>query len=80
MLAYRTGLVNYENGEVAHVSSGAVYRFVGVYSGRIHRESDIGTVWRADAVRELVASVPGVSSNKHLQPTAASGACGPSGR
>jgi hypothetical protein len=60
VLAYRTGLANYENGEVAHVSSGAVYRFVGVYSGRIHPESDIGTVWRADAVRELVASVQSV--------------------
>lgn len=31
-------------------------RFVGIYSGRIHPESDIGMVWKASAIRELVKS------------------------
>ena len=30
-------------------------RYVGVYSGRINDQSDLGFVWKADAVAELVA-------------------------
>lgn len=33
-------------------------RFLGVYSGRIHGESEIGKVWRADLVNEILARVP----------------------
>ncbi len=32
-------------------------RFLGVYSGRINKESDLGIVWKASAVRELVDSL-----------------------
>jgi hypothetical protein len=40
--------------------------FVGVYSGRINEQSDLGLVWKAAAVREIVeggvrATVPGPS-------------------
>lgn len=34
--------------------SGPVEEFVGVYSGRINRESDLGFVWKASVVREII--------------------------
>ncbi|MBC7620700.1 MAG: hypothetical protein H7293_17245 [Candidatus Saccharibacteria bacterium] len=34
--------------------NGPVYRFIGVYTGRINAESDIGIVWRASAIDELL--------------------------
>ena len=37
--------------------SGPVSRFLGIYSGRINAESDLGIVWKASAIAELVASL-----------------------
>jgi V8-like Glu-specific endopeptidase len=31
--------------------------FLGIYSGRINSESDLGYVWKAAAIRELIASI-----------------------
>lgn len=31
-----------------------MHEFIGVYSGRLHKDSDIGVVWKRDAVREVV--------------------------
>lgn len=39
------------------MSSGSVCDFVGVYSGRISDDSDLGTVWKAEVVRDIVDSV-----------------------
>ncbi len=36
------------------IATGPVQELVGVYSGRIHKDSDIGIVWKRDAVREIV--------------------------
>jgi hypothetical protein len=36
---------------------GSVWRFLGIYSGRISDQSDIGMVWKAAAIREVVAAV-----------------------
>jgi hypothetical protein len=36
-------------------AAGVTEVFVGVYSGRIHSQSDLGYVWRASAVREIIA-------------------------
>jgi hypothetical protein len=35
---------------------GPVVTFLGVYSGRINNESDLGKVWKAQAVREILAA------------------------
>jgi hypothetical protein len=32
------------------------FRLLGVYSGRINPESDIGMVWKTSAVREILAT------------------------
>jgi len=31
--------------------------FLGIYSGRINRDSDIGMVWKASAIQELIGSI-----------------------
>jgi hypothetical protein len=36
------------------LASGTIEEFVGVYSGRINEESDLGFVWKASVVREIV--------------------------
>ncbi len=37
---------------------GSVYAFLGLYSGRINAESDLGMVWKAEAIKELINSIP----------------------
>ena len=57
VIAYRSGgMVAMANGGSA-AFGGPVYRFLGTYSGRINPQSDLGIVWKASAIRELVNSV-----------------------
>jgi hypothetical protein len=44
-------LYRHANGSIA---TGPVQELIGVYSGRLHQDSDIGVVWKRDAVREIV--------------------------
>ncbi len=37
--------------------NGPVSKFIGIYSGRINSESDIGIVWKASAIQKLVQSL-----------------------
>jgi len=54
VVAYRSGgSVAMDDGSAA-VFNGPIFRFVGVYSGRINPESDIGRVWKAAAIAELI--------------------------
>ena len=48
----RSGTVMHENG-VAEIST--ISDFLGIYSGRINKESDLGIVWKAYAIAELLA-------------------------
>jgi hypothetical protein len=36
--------------------SGPVTRFLGIYSGRNNEQSDLGIVWKASSIKELVDS------------------------
>jgi plasmid maintenance system killer protein len=45
-----------EDGSSA-VYNGPVTRFLGVYSGRVNEQSDLGFVWKAQALSELVDSI-----------------------
>jgi hypothetical protein len=38
------------------ITTGPMHEFIGVYSGRIHKDSDIGVVWKRGAVREIIES------------------------
>lgn len=57
VIAFRSG------GMVPMVGGGAsaftvpVWRFIGIYSGRINRESDLGIVWKASAIQQLVQAL-----------------------
>ncbi|KAB7772625.1 serine protease [Xanthomonas sp. LMG 12462] len=54
VVAHRSGgMVSMENG-VAAIFEGPVTRLLGIYSGRINNESDIGIVWRTAALHGLV--------------------------
>ena len=57
VIAYRGGgMVAIEGGSTSHFS-GPVTRFLGIYSGRINEQSDIGFVWKAQAIKELIDSI-----------------------
>lgn len=56
VLAYRGygSTTQMKNGSLI---GGPTWRFVGIYSGRINKESDLGKVWKLSAIRELVESL-----------------------
>ena len=57
VIAYRSGgMVAMDDGGSA-AFSGPVTRFLGIYSGRINEQSDIGIVGKAGALNELVSSI-----------------------
>lgn len=57
VIAYRSGgMLAMANGNSV-AFNGPVYRFIGIYSGRINAESDIGIVWRASAINQLLQSL-----------------------
>ena len=57
VIAYRAGgAVAMDDGSSA-MFAGPVDRFIGVYSGRINNESDLGIVWKASAIAELIATL-----------------------
>lgn len=47
------GPLHMESGSIG-ISEGPVERFVGVYSGRINEQSDIGLVWKGRALVEII--------------------------
>lgn len=58
VVAYRgNGSALLESGENVFFS-GPVYRFLGIYSGRVNKESDLGIVWKASAIAELLNQGP----------------------
>lgn len=57
VIAYRGGGMTAMQGGLGMLYSGPVFRFLGIYSGRIRPDSDIGIVWKTAAISELVASV-----------------------
>lgn len=50
------GSVTMADGSTA-IYAGPVTRFLGIYSGRVNAESDLGIVWKASAIAELIASI-----------------------
>ena len=57
VIAHRNGgLVALENGSSAGFA-GPVTRFLGLYSGRVNKQSDLGFVWKIGCLRDVVASV-----------------------
>jgi hypothetical protein len=55
VVAFRTGTWVDDNDSVS-VTTGSVERLLGVYSGRINEESDLGYVWKISALLEILES------------------------
>jgi hypothetical protein len=56
VIAYRSGgAVPLKEGVSRFM--GTVFRLLGIYSGRINPQSDLGIVWKVRAIQELVASL-----------------------
>lgn len=51
-----SGMVAMDDGSTA-AFVGPVTRFLGIYSGRINEQSDLGIVWKATAIKALVDSI-----------------------
>ncbi len=57
VIAHRSGgAVAMEDGGT-RVSGAHITRFLGIYSGRINEQSDLGIVWKAKALQELLSSI-----------------------
>ncbi|MNZ84056.1 hypothetical protein D3C78_1028010 [compost metagenome] len=57
VIAFRSN-GQYINSSGAHVSTNVpVCRFIGIYSRRLNEESDLGIVWKATAIQELIESI-----------------------
>lgn len=57
VLAFRTGAYRKQDGNRAMTSLSATetaWEFLGVYSGRVNKESDLGRVWHVSALGELL--------------------------
>ena len=39
------------------LTGGLITKFAGIYSGRIHKDSDIGMVWKRSAILELIEAI-----------------------
>jgi hypothetical protein len=50
------GTFSMQDGSTA-IMTGQVTKFQGVYSGRINEQSDLGVVWKAGAIAELIQSI-----------------------
>ncbi len=57
VLAYRAGGAVAKTGGGVAVYPGPVSKFIGIYSGRINAESDLGIVWKTSAIVELIRSI-----------------------
>jgi hypothetical protein len=55
VIAYRAGGAVAMKSGASAISNGPVERFIGIYSGRINVESDLGMVWKATALAELIS-------------------------
>jgi len=55
VIANRTGAVSTMSG--LNIGGGPVTQLVGIYSGRINDESDLGMVWKTAAINELIKSI-----------------------
>lgn len=57
VLAYRSGGAVATTDGNTSIFTGPVQRLMGIYSGRVNAESDLGFVWKASAMQELVSAL-----------------------
>jgi hypothetical protein len=57
VIAYRNGGMHTMANRDIVADGGNVIRFLGIYSGRINAESDLGIVWKASAILEMLNDI-----------------------
>lgn len=67
VVAYRGGSVGLEDGSQA-IYEAPISRFLGVYSGRVNEESDLGMVWKSIALREIIDGAHRGSDPTYAEP------------
>ncbi|MGF6995185.1 trypsin-like peptidase domain-containing protein [Paraburkholderia sp. GAS32] len=66
VIAYRAGtFTKIENGKISTTMGGGIvaWEFLGIYSGRVNPESDLGRVWHVSAVEEVFAAAEASGNN-----------------
>ena len=54
VIAYRSGGMVAMSDDSSSMFAGPIFRFIGIYSGRINVESDLGFVWKRSAIAEII--------------------------
>lgn len=57
VICHVNGIVRDKTGVSSALYNGQTF-FLGIYSGRINAESDIGIVWKASAIQQLIETLP----------------------
>jgi len=68
VIAYRTNMITTVEGNKASTTMGGgsvAWEFLGIYSGRVNSESDLGRVWHVSAIEELLEAAE-ISTSKNL--------------
>lgn len=74
VIAFRTSGYRHEKDgkTVTTVSASKAWEFLGIYSGRINAESDLGTVWHVRAIRELLSAAERDMKERNRTPPSSS--------
>lgn len=59
VIAYRNGGTIHTHTALMAAIPGPAYRFLGIYSGRISAESDLGLVWKSSVITDVIISAEG---------------------
>jgi hypothetical protein len=71
VIAYRpSGYRKYEEDRVVTHLTGKVWEFLGIYSGRVNSESDLGRVWHVSAIEEVLAAATTAMPSGTAEPLA----------
>lgn len=66
VIAFATGNATMANGFISVIHAPGLSNLLGVYSGRINKESDLGMVWKNAAITEIL--INGVTGSGDLAP------------
>jgi hypothetical protein len=57
VIAQRNGGFGISHDGLAQIQTGMTTRLLGIYSGRINEQSDLGLVWKLEAIKEIIESI-----------------------
>lgn len=57
VIAHRNSGIYMSNSGSTQLSAGIESKLLGIYSGRLNNQSDLGFVWKLDAIKELLSAI-----------------------